>query len=66
MDRNNFKKKNISDYLCIKKGYPALFAKKIINDLIEILSNEISKDNFNLKNIGTFKILNKKRRIEEI
>ena len=63
MDRNNFKKKNISDYLCKKKGYSALFAKKIINDLIEILSNEISKDNFTLKNIGTFKILNKKTRI---
>ena len=63
MDRNNLKKKNISDYLCKKKGYSALFAKKIINDLIEILSNEISKDNFTLKNIGTFKILNKKRRI---
>ena len=49
MDHNNFKKKDISDYLCKKKGYSALFAKKIINDLIEILSTEISKDNFTFK-----------------
>ena len=61
--QNNFTKKDILNFLSKKKGYPVLFSQKIINDLIEILIYEIKTNNLNLKNIGTFKIIDKKERI---
>ena len=63
MSQNNFTKEDICIFLSKKKGYPLLYSKKIINYLIEILIDEIKENTFNLKNIGTFKILNKKERI---
>ena len=63
MSHNNLTKEDICTFLCKKKGYSALYSKKIINNLLEILTNEIKENTFNLKNIGTFKILNKKERI---
>ena len=63
MSQNNLTKEDISIFLSRKKGYSVLYSKKIINNLIEILIDEINENSFNLKNIGTFKILNKKERI---
>ena len=63
MSQNNLTKENISIFLSKKKGYSVLHSKKIINNLLEILIDEIKENTFNLKNIGTFKILNKKERI---
>ena len=63
MSQNNLTKEDICIFLSRKKGYSVLYSKKIINNLIEILIDEIKKNSFNLKNIGTFKILNKKERI---
>ena len=63
MSQNNLTKEDICIFLSRKKGYSALYSKKIINNLIEILIDEIKENSFNLKNIGTFKILNKKERI---
>ena len=63
MSQNNLTKEDICIFLSKKKGYSVLFSKKIINNLIDILINEIKENSFNLKNIGTFKILNKKERI---
>ena len=63
MIQNNLTKEDICIFLSRKKGYSVLYSKKIINNLIEILKNEIKENSFNLKNIGTFKILNKKERI---
>ena len=63
MSQNNLTKEDICIFLSRKKGYSVLYSKKIINNLIEILKNEIKENSFNLKNIGTFKILNKKERI---
>ena len=63
MSQNNLTKEDISIFLSRKKGYSVLYSKKIINNLIEILIDEIKENSFNLKNIGTFKILNKKERI---
>ena len=63
MNQNNLTKEDICIFLSRKKGYSLLYSKKIINNLIEILIDEIKKNSFNLKNIGTFKILNKKERI---
>ena len=63
MNQNNLTKEDICIFLSRKKGYSVLYSKKIINNLIEILIDEIKENSFNLKNIGTFKILNKKERI---
>ena len=63
MIQNNLTKEDICIFLSRKKGYSLLYSKKIINNLIEILIDEIKENTFNLKNIGTFKILNKKERI---
>ena len=63
MSQNNLTKEDICIFLSKKKGYSVLYSKKIINNLIEILIDEIKENSFNLKNIGTFKILNKKERI---
>ena len=63
MSQNNLTKEDIWIFLSRKKGYSVLYSKKIINNLIEILIDEIKENPFNLKNIGTFKILNKKERI---
>ena len=63
MSQNNFTKEDICIFLSKEKGYSLLYSKKIINYLIEILIDEIRENSFNLKNIGTFKILNKKERI---
>ena len=63
MIQNNLTKEDICIFLSRKKGYSVLYSKKIINNLIEILIDEIKENSFNLKNIGTFKILNKKERL---
>ena len=63
MSQNNLTKEDICIFLSRKKGYSVLYSKKIINNLIEILIDEIKENPFNLKNIGTFKIFNKKERI---
>ena len=63
MDQSNFKKEDIYKYLSKKKGYSILFSQKIINDLIDILIKEIKCNSLNLKNIGTFKIIEKRERM---
>ena len=63
MSQNNLTKEDICIFLSRRKGYSVLYSKKIINNLIEILIDEIKENSFNLKNIGTFKILIKKERI---
>ena len=61
--KDNLTRKHISNYLSSKKGFPLKFSKKIIDDLLDVLSILIIKDKTILKNIGTFKMINKKERI---
>ena len=51
--------KNISD----KTGFPISFSKKIVDDLIIIYSEMIKNNNLILKNIGSFKLIEKKERL---
>ena len=62
MDKN-YKKENLIKNLSLKIGYPKNFSKKIVNDLVDVIINNIKFGNLNLKNIGTFKLIQKKRRI---
>jgi len=62
VNKINFTKNNIINNLSKKTGYPVNLSKKLINDFIDALIQNIKKDTFLLKNIGTFKILKKKER----
>ena len=63
MDKRNLKKENIIENLSLKTGYSKNFSKKLVNDLIEILIDNIKLGNLNLKNIGVFRLIKKKQRI---
>ncbi len=63
MYRKNLKKIDIIKNLSDNTGFSLNFSKKLIDDLIKILSISIKTDDLKLKNIGTFKLLNKKERI---
>ncbi len=63
MKKNNIKKIDLSKKLSEKKGFSILLSKKLINDLIDVLSMTIKNNNLNIKNLGTFKVRNKNKRI---
>ena len=63
MNSKNLKKIDIVKNLSASSGFSLNFSKKVINDLIEIINTNIKSGNLNLKNIGSFKIINKKERI---
>ena len=63
MNQNNLTKKELIKNLSKKTGFSLLYSKKLVNDFFEALIQNIVKNNFNLKNIGTFKVINKKERI---
>ena len=63
MIKSNFKKINLVKNLSAKTGYSLSFCNKLIDDLIKILIDNIKSDKFNLKNIGSFKLIKKKERI---
>ena len=63
MSKINLTKNEISKNLSKKTGYPITFSKKIVNNLINILIENISPNGVKLKNIGSFKIIKKKERL---
>ena len=63
MTKVNFKKLNLINIISRKTGFSKNFSKKLIDDILQIVSMKISRGDINLKNLGTFKILNKKKRI---
>ena len=63
MSDNNLRKIDIIKNLSVKTGFSLNFSKKLINDLIDIIILNLKEGDFNLKNIGSFKIINKKKRI---
>ena len=63
MIRKNLTKKDIIKDLTLKTGFPFIYSKKLLSDLIEIIIQNIKSNNLILKNIGSFKITHKKERI---
>ena len=63
MIRKNLTKRDIIKNLAFKTGFPFIYSKKLLSDLIEIIIQNIKNNNLILKNIGSFKIINKKERI---
>ncbi len=60
---DNLKKLDIIKDLSVKVGYSSSYSKKLVNDLIDIISENIKYGHLNLKNVGSFKIISKKERI---
>jgi|TARA_B110000881_G_C18237390_1_gene346806 integration host factor subunit alpha len=63
VSKNNLKKLDLAKNLSKKKGFSKLLSKELIDNLIGILCLNIKKTNLNLKNLGTFKIINKNERL---
>ena len=63
MNNKNLTKEHIAINLSKKTGYSVNYSKKLINDFIDILINNIKNKKSNLKNLGAFKLINKKERI---
>ena len=63
MLKNSLTKASLINDLSVQTGLSSNLSKKIINDLIEIITKNIIKGNLNIKNVGSFKIKNKKERV---
>jgi len=61
--KKNYKKIDIVNNLSKKTGFSVNLSKKLIDDFINILILNIKTGNFNLKNLGSFRIINKKKRM---
>ena len=59
----NFKKLDLITNLNKTSGFSVNFSKKLINDLINILIQNIKLGNLTVKGLGSFKILKKKKRL---
>ena len=62
MIKNNLAKIDIAKELSSISGYSLALSKHLIDDVLRIISQEIKKGNFILKNIGTFKVIAKAER----
>ncbi len=60
---NNLKKIDIIKNLSKETGFSLNFSRKLINDLSDLIVQNIKSNNFSLKNLGSFKIIDKKERI---
>ena len=63
MSKGNLKKIDLVKNLSSKTGFSINLSKKIIDDLINIIINNIKFGKLNLKKIGIIKTINKKERI---
>ena len=64
MNNKKFTKRDIINFLNIKSGFPKSLCKKLINDIIELIINNINNEGgLKLKNLGTFYKVFKKERV---
>ena len=63
MISNNITKADLAKNLSKKSGFSITFSKKLIDDLLDVLSLSIKANKLKLKNIGSFRLINKKQRL---
>ena len=63
MTKKNITKKEISESLSQRTGFPLSLSKKLVTNLLNIMSDQIKKDNLIIKNIGSFNLIVKNERI---
>ena len=63
MTKKNITKKEIAVSLSQNTGFPLSFSKKLVNNLLNIMCEQLKKNNLIIKNIGSFKLIEKNERI---
>ena len=63
MLKKNLKKIDIAKHLSISTGFSLRLSKKLIDDLIILLVKNIKSGKLNIKNLGSFKLVFKKKRV---
>ena len=63
MPKNNLKKIDLIKNLVENIGFSEIYSKKIVDDLFEIITLNIKTGKFVFKNVGSFKLIQKKERI---
>ena len=63
MISKNITKADLAKNLSKKSGFSITFSKKLIDDLLDVLSLSIKANKLKLKNIGSFRLINKKQRL---
>ena len=63
MSNKSLKKKDLVNKLNLETGFSLNYSKKVIDDLIEILIQNIKSGQLILKNFGSFKVIYKNERI---
>mgnify|MGYP001372078801 CR=1 FL=1 len=63
LNNKNFTKNDFIIQISNETGFSKNISKKLINDLLKILIQNLHDEKFVLKNFGTFKLIKKKRRI---
>jgi len=63
MKKINFKKSEISNDFSQNIGYSSNYSKKLVNDLLDCMIENICNSDLKLKNFGSFKIISKSKRI---
>jgi len=61
--KKNITKKEIAESLSQNTGFPLSFSKKLVNNLLNIMCEQLKKNNLIIKNIGSFKLIEKNERI---
>ena len=59
----NFIKEDISEYIKKKTGLSFLISKKITNEIIDVLSEQIISNHLLIKNFGSFHLKEKQERM---
>lgn len=60
---NSLKRKDLTAIIKQKKGFPSSYSKKIVDDLIFIICDNIKSGFLNIKNLGSFKTRLKNERL---
>ena len=63
MNKKKINKTDIVNNLVKRVGFSSNYSKKITDDLINIIISNIRSGNLNIKNLGSFSIINTKERI---
>ena len=63
MNKKNLTKRDLIKKISKETGFSYNYSKKLFNDFFEVLILNIKEGELNLKNLGSFKLINKKARV---
>ena len=63
MIKKNITKKEIAESLSQKTGLPLSLTKKLVNNLLSIMCEQLKKNDLIIKNLGSFKLIEKNERV---